>query len=177
MTIDNLQKEIAVNRNQGAYKELFYLLYKPLVNFAFSLLGNLQAAEDAASDCLLKIWTMEQSLLSVSNLKAYAFRLIKNQALNQLKRERLYSDYLQTPSLESNPDPEKQLISKESLDRIFETIADLPPKCRMVFELVKFNDFSYQEAAEILEISVNTVNRHMQIALSRVFEAFAALRK
>jgi len=164
-----IQYAIAEQRDEKAYRELFFHFHSDLLYFSQSLLLEKQAAEDAVADTFVSIWTMEKKLLSVNNIKTYLYRAVKNNALNSIAKRKLLHDFtLAGESPIYSYTPEHQLISKETIQSIEEAISALPAKTKTVFVLIRENGCSYKEAAEIMEISSNTVDRHMQIALSKI---------
>ena len=60
------------------------------------------------------------------------------------------------------------LISVEIVQRINKAINDLPPKCRLIFKLVKEDGLKYREAAEVMNISVLTVRNQLAIAIKKI---------
>jgi len=61
--------------------------------------------------------------------------------------------------------PESELLSKENMKAIYEKIKALPPKSQAVFKLSRFENMTYQEIADSLEISIKTVEMHISISL------------
>lgn len=164
--------KIAHFQDEVAFRELFNYFYSPLFSFSFSLTGNKELAEDIVSDLMLKIWTNPQKLLKVNNLKTYLYISVKNIALNAVERNKRNAAYLNTLSVEpiNTLNPEQELLSKELTAKIEQAIAQVPPKSRMVFVLIRDNECSYAEVADIMEISIKTVDRHLQIALGKIKE-------
>src|SRR4051812_40994879 len=80
-----LQEQIAFNRDERSYKRLFFYFYKPLFRFALSFLPA-EAAEEIVSDVLMKIWSMNEGLAGINNLKLYLYRAIRNGAINYLSK-------------------------------------------------------------------------------------------
>ena len=64
--------------------------------------------------------------------------------------------------------PDEKMISKEEIARINEAIQQLPPKCKDVFFLAKMDGLPYKEIADILNISVKTINNHIAFALEEI---------
>ena len=62
------------------------------------------------------------------------------------------------------------MITSEIFKRIRLTVDELPPRCKMVFKLVREDGLKYKEVAEILNVSVNTVDAQMVIAVKRIRE-------
>jgi RNA polymerase sigma-70 factor (family 1) len=167
-----LQIHVAHNRDERSYKQLFLLFYNPLYRFAFSICKANEAAEEIVSDVMVKVWTMQHSLADIQNLKVYLFKAIRNTAFNYLSREQKHTScelgdfYIE---LDSNLyQPEETALKKELIENVSAAIKQLPPKCQMVYKLVREDGFTYKEVAAILDISEKTVDRHLNIALHKL---------
>ena len=68
--------------------------------------------------------------------------------------------------------PAELLLSKEAVDKIMEAVNDLPPKCKLIFRLIKEDGLRYAEVASLLNISVKTVEAQMAIALKRIGNSY-----
>ena len=65
-------------------------------------------------------------------------------------------------------DPEQLMMTEEMMRQIKKAINDLPPRCRLIFKLVKEDGLKYKEVAELLQLSIKTVEAQMAIALRRL---------
>ena len=63
------------------------------------------------------------------------------------------------------------MITAEMLRRINNAINALPPRCKLVFKLVKEDGLPYKEVADILDISIKTIDNQLAIALRKISEA------
>jgi RNA polymerase sigma-70 factor (ECF subfamily) len=173
--INRLQKLIASERDESAYKTLFFHFYKPLFRFAYSFTKSKESAEEIVSDVMMKIWSMKAELAEINNLKVYLFRAIKNTSINYLSKTSNSTSWdIEHINAELYLDlytPEDFTICEELRKRIQTAIKELPPKCQMVYKLVREDGFSYKEVASILEISENTVDRHLNNALHKLINA------
>ena len=180
MDITLLQEQIAIFRNEGAYKQLFLHFYKGLVRFTDTYVRQNEVAEEIVSDAMLKVWTMKEGLLGVHNLKVYLFTAVKNAAINYLIKNRNYTtwdiDNIAPETFVSYLTPEQVTISRELKSDFAKAIRLLPPKCQMVYKLVREDSFTYKEVATIMEISENTVDRHLNIAMRRLADVFKSYR-
>jgi RNA polymerase sigma-70 factor (family 1) len=171
----DLQNRIALFDDQSAYKELFTELYPWLYRFAQSFVRSKQISEEVVSDVFIRIWEKRKELERIGNLKVYLYIATRNIALNYLEKLRR-SD---TNSLDSFApgmkslyfNPEQLLITAEMMIRIQKAIDDLPHKCKLTFKLVKEDGLKYREAAEILQVSVKTVENQLAIALQKIGHA------
>lgn len=164
---------MAYASDEQAYKKLFYQFYKPLCRFAYSLVKNTEDVEEIVSDVFLKIWLMKEKLGVVEELPTYLFKATRNSCLNFLQsathKKELVTDCLSDNIPElffENPDREPSEVQL----LLEKTVNNLPPKCQMIFRLIKENGMSHKQVMEVLEISQNTIETQMRIALKKVRE-------
>ncbi len=165
-----LQKRIAYARDEQAYKELFFHFYTPLHRLAYALLKDAETAEELVSDLMIKVWLMGPRLGTIENIKFYLYRSIRNATLTYISRSKLVT----IPITDDDEIPENVTSASDRVEytelqkKIEEAISSLPPKCRLVFRLIKDDSFSYREVSEILGVSMNTVKTHLRIAMNHV---------
>lgn len=170
--INFLLNEISTRNCEKSYKELFVRLHDRLFRFACSILQNNEDAEEVVSDFFIGIWQRRKSLPELEKPQLYFFVGVKNNSLNKLKankkRTQLQSqDWLiDLDSVFFNP--EELMMSEEFAKKIMVSINELPPRCKLIFKLVKLDGLSYAGTAQLLEISVKTVEAQMAIALRRL---------
>ena len=166
-----LQHDVAINRSQSAYKELFINFYQSLINFAVTLVLAEEVAEEIYSDTMLKIWLMEERLNDVEDLKQYLFKMVRNAALSHLKKSAkgTFTDLDSTDLIVfSARSPEDMMLTTEFQNQISAAVLSLPPQCQLVYRLIREDEFNYRQTAELLDFSVNTVERHMNSALKKI---------
>lgn len=167
-----LQQAISCFDDTQAYKELFLYFQPPLEQFAFSIVRSKEISEEIVSDVFIKIWEKRHLLDKVENLKFYLFTAVKNAAINKIHQQKktnvLNIDDAPIELKSLYLDPEQQLISAEMLKQLQDVIQQLPPRCKLIFKLVKEDELSYKEVAELLQISVKTVENQMTIALKKI---------
>ncbi|MDO6433528.1 RNA polymerase sigma-70 factor [Flavitalea sp. BT771] len=175
ITIKDLQVRIARFDDQQAYKELFTSLYSYLFQFAKSLVKAKEPAEEIISDVFIKVWEKRKDLEKIENLKLYLYVSTRNLSYNYLdKQKRSATNALDNVQAEFTSvyfDPEQLLITADMLSRIQKAIDQLPPKCKMIFRLAKEDGLKYREVAEILNISVKTVENQLAIAVQKIGSA------
>lgn len=167
------QQQIANNDDQHAYKLLFTELYPYLYPFARALVKSKELAEEVVSDVFIKVWEKRKELATVENLKLYLYVATRHIALNYLDAQKRKQtsplDHLQHSEwITVYLDPEKLLITADMLALVRKAIDQLPPQCKIIFKLVKEDGLKYREVAEILKISVKTVENQLAIALRKI---------
>ena len=170
--IQDLQKRIALYEDMKAYEELYQLMFDPLHKFSFSIVKSHEAAEEIVSDVFIKVWQIRSRLTEIDNLRVYLFTIAKNFSINYIhknyKNASLSIEALDIEPMIGVGNPEELCISAEIMTRIRQAILDLPPQCRLIFQLVKEDGLKYKEAAEILDISVLTVRNQLAIAVKKI---------
>ncbi len=170
--IKELQRRIALYDDEAAYRELFMIFYKPLLRFGHSFVRSHEVAEEIVSDVFIHIWERRQQLEEIDNLKVYLYVSTRNLSLKYLLKHRKQStitiDELSVEPESRQANPEELLLTAEMLSRIEQAIAGLPPRCKLIFNLIKNDGLRYKEIAEILNISVKTIDNQLAIALSKI---------
>ena len=167
-----LQQRIAIS-DETAFTELYLHFGKKLHQFASSLIRSKEIAEELVEDVFVKIWANRKTITEVDNLTVYLYVAVKNKALNTLsqKAKELIAapfDYLDLPIDEFAADPYDLMITAEMMTRMHRMIENLPPRCKMIFKLIREDGLKYKEVAEILNISVNTIDVQMAIAVKKL---------
>lgn len=157
---------------ETSYRRLFTILFGPLTRFSLCFLKSRQLAEETASDVMLVLWQRRVELTAVKNVRSYAFITARNLSLNTLKKDSSRK-FTSLDDLDVNVHlnirtPEQLLINDELRKRLEETINTLPEKGKLVFKLIKEDGFSYKEVAEILNISVKTVDAHLVASIKKL---------
>ncbi len=167
-----LQQRIGLYEDMKAYESLYTLLSPQLANFCFSFVKSRETAEEIVSDVFIKLWQIRNKLTEISNLKVYLYTIARNFCLNYITRH-FKNPVIHIEEMDFEPvlslgNPEDLCIGAEVLQTIKQCIRELPPQCRMVFQLVKEDGMSYKEAADVLNISVLTVRNQVFIATRKI---------
>jgi RNA polymerase sigma-70 factor (family 1) len=169
--LEELRVCITTSDDESAYKELFINLYPHLHAFAMQFMKSKQLSEEVVSDVFIKIWERRKSLMAIQNFKIYLFVATKNTALNYLNKNKsapLSLDDFPGEFNSSYADPEQLMITSDMMKLINQAILNLPPRCRTIFQLVKYDRMKYKEVAEILNISAKTVENQLAIAIRKI---------
>lgn len=170
--IKRLLAAIAFANDQAAYKELFMLLYGRLKQFAYSILKSHEEAEELVSDLFIRVWEKRDQLTTIESPLLYFYATAKNLAYNRIsKQKRQQQPPPEEWLVQLNSvyfDPEQLMMTEEMMRQIRQAINNLPPRCRVIFKLVKEDGLRYKEVAELLQLSVKTIEAQMAIALRRL---------
>lgn len=174
MTLRELQIRIA-NADESALKQLHDQVYTNLFHGAMTITRSRAAAEEIVNDVFIKVWLNRSQLANIDNMDAWLFTITRNLSLDYLRKvsgRHFYNiDEAELPPLMVAPSAEDSMISSELIKKINEEINNLPPKCRLIFKLVKVDELKYKEVAALLDISIKTVEAQMSIALKKLHMA------
>lgn len=158
----------ALRRGEAAaFDAVFRQWYEPLCRYACRLAdGDMDEAEDLVQQAFVKLWEYRARLDVSWSLKAYLYKTVHNACLNRLRARSVRSKYLdynaqQLNDMHTLPDD----TSPELLERFQRAMDALPPQCRHIFELSRFETLKYREIADQLGISIKTVETQMGKAL------------
>ncbi len=169
--IKNIQQRFN-NNDECALKELYDAYSDRLFHFAFAIVHSRETAEEIIEDVFIKVWEKRSHIAVIENLLYYLFTTTKNISCNYLRKynrkKNVSLEELSLPYYYINSSPEDLLVTRETLQRINKAINELPPKCRIIFKLVKEDGLKYKEVAALLNLSAKTVENQMGIALQKL---------
>ena len=173
--LNDLQTRIA-NNDETAFTQLYLHFGKKLIHFSISLVRSKEIAEELVEDVFVKLWANRDHITEIENLTVYLYVAVKNKSLNALsqKAKELVAasfDYLDTTVDEFAADPYDLMITAEMMGRMHQAIESLPPRCKMIFKLIREDGLRYKEVGDILNISVNTIDAQMAIAVKKICTA------
>ena len=172
--IQKLLDRISLEGDEKAFQQLFELYVDGLSRFSISILKNKELAEEAVSDVFFNVWVHRSKLSQIENFKAYLFASVRNTSLNYLEKEKrskaIQLEDLSVTILIDEICPESELISKELREAIGRAIDHLPERCKLIFSLAKIEQLKYKEIAQILDISVKTIDNQLAIAMKKIGE-------
>ncbi|RPD45890.1 RNA polymerase sigma-70 factor [Hymenobacter sediminis] len=163
--------------HEAAFDALFTRYYPGLLRYAKTLLPYpSDAAEDAAADVFCSLWTNRTELNVQGSLAAYLHTAVKHRCYDRLRQQRRLAPAPDEELLEQQPEaaylqPDQVLAYHELSELLLQLVDQLPPRSRLVFQLHRDSNLTYEEIATLLDISLNSVKTHMFRALRFLKEA------
>lgn len=164
-----------------AFKVIFNKYYSRLYYFILEFISFNDIAENIVQDTFLTLWNKRNELREDSNLNAYLFTVAKNNCLYKLRDQRYRQKLFVANSLDQNElemnievlyTLDTSAYTFEEIKLIIErTLEELPPQCKRVFILSRFDERKNKEIAEELDISVKVVEKHISKGLKRFKES------
>lgn len=172
--------ELVQEKDESAFSILYERYYIPLCKKAYQRIPFQTRVEEIVQDVFVNLWTKASLLDSGGNVKAYLYATLRNKVLHSLRTERNRKFYMKKLSelkekkVSEKPQPLQTLYATETQETINRIIEQLSPQCRTAFKLSRFEQLSYKEIAQRMQISASTVEKHISKAL-RIFKEHTAL--
>ncbi len=156
---------------QDNFDKIYIIYYSRMHRFAKEYVLSSEEAENIVQDVFVLLWEKREVLNIQISLLSYLFSLVKNKCLDYLRHKsiedksqqelsaKLYSLELLNQAFSSNEDIEEIVTS---------AVNKLPERCREIFIKSRVEGKKYREIAEELNISVNTVENQITIALKKL---------
>jgi|SRR6185437_7234414 len=153
--------ELSVGK-EDAFEKLYNHYVHELKGFVIKFVKSSTLAEDLTQEVFIKIWENRDQLAKVKSFRAYLTVIARNHVLNFLKSaprndlvlKEIVGSYIV-------PQAENEIISKEYKQWLQKVLDSMSPQMRSVFKLCREQNKSYDEVADLLQISRNTVKKHM----------------
>jgi RNA polymerase sigma-70 factor (ECF subfamily) len=166
-----------MDKKQEFFARLFKKRYRSVYNFFFKKLGSSQDAEDACQETFMRM-VRSNGTISLRSPDSYLFSVAGNLATDILRTRAIHSKYKEAADIEAQPSAaplsDANLDTQKQRKLIEQAISELPPRCREVFVLHQLKGLTYEETAERLNISPNTVKNHYAKGLLRLRKALAS---
>ncbi|MCD6346142.1 MAG: RNA polymerase sigma-70 factor [Bacteroidales bacterium] len=149
----------------AAFETLFNKHYAGLINYCKKLIDSEESSREIIQDVFLRLWEKRKLKTLDCSLKAYLFTAVHNRAMNHLRHNKIsrsygseiWTEWLQAPKLIQEPNP----FVREALEN---AISNLPERARDCFCYTQIDGLSHKETAELMGISVKTVENHINRA-------------
>ncbi len=157
--------EALQSSDEKVFEYLFKQWYEPLCRYAAYLLRDNEEAEETVQQVFVNVWE-RRSRVQVQSFKSYLYGAVHHAVMNRAQHQKVrekHRDYvLRSDANDKTTNMYEAIHLSEQIDR---AVAALPEQCRLVFQLSRYESFSYNEIAQHLNISVKTVENHMGKAL------------
>jgi RNA polymerase sigma-70 factor, ECF subfamily len=161
---------------EAAFGMIYASYYAAMRNIALKYLDDADEAKDAVQHCMISLWKLQGRYAQIGNIKAYLCRSVRNTCLNMLRDSAKNKGHLSGIDLElldiacAEPEPDESRYLQVARE-----IEKLPPQCRRVLEMNRFQGLSYKEIAAELDISQRTVDAHLAAAMKQLRKKLSAV--
>lgn len=157
-----------------SFEILFQQYYVRFHNFVRNLIKDTQAAEDIVQNVFMKVWINRAQLRSDQSIHNWIYVLTKHEVLNHIRDRKIYLqvEKLLIPDSSQFSAVEDMLQIRELDSRVREFVASMPEQRRRVFMMSRYRGLGNKEIAQMLGLSVRTVDRHINLALTSLRKEF-----
>lgn len=159
---------LSFDGSKPSFELLFKKLYAPLVRYALMHVRDEDEAEDVVQQLFVKLWQQRASH-QAQQIKSYLYRSVYHECVNRARHNQVKGHYMEQNLKQLNEAAtraDEASEEKELSKRISTALESLPEQCGKAFKLSRFHHLSYAEIAQVMGISVKTVENHMGKALS-----------
>lgn len=151
----------------GRFEELYKTHYKALRNAAENIVRDKDAAHDVVQEVFVKLWNRRDELGAILNERAYLMRSVVNTAITHLSHIKKKKD-IEHMHIEWQGSTDDDVMTRELQTKIDTALENLPPKCKAIFVLSRFENMKNKDIAATLGLSLKTVENQMGIALKKM---------
>lgn len=171
--------ELLKNRNQHAFKQLVEEYQQMVFSTCMGIVHSVNDADDLAQEVFIEAFNSIENFREDAKISTWLYRIAINKSLNFVrdnKRNRFLQSIgmLNVPDIPDEPNhfdlPYESLLEQQRSKMIQKAIDSLPKNQRTAFVLSKYDDLSYKEIADVMEISISSVE-------SLLFRARKSLQK
>ena len=168
------------NDDELSFRVLFDFYYERFFRIAHYYVKNNENAEEVVMDVFTKFWKSRKKLPEIINFNNYVYSSVKNQSLNYLNKNRIdtesLDDYTSSKMIEY-VEPENLFLGKELAKDLEKVVSSLPPRCQLIYRMIREDGIKYKEVAETLDISLKAVENQMLIAMKRIRSVLEVYQK
>ena len=160
-----------LHNREDVFRVIYDAYQRPVFSFAFYLTKSKDSAEDITQEAFVRLWEKRANVSEDTFLLAYLKKITQNLVMDIFRKagrdknlqEKIWHNMSAAEGYSPDPLLEKELaaVYLEALDR-------LPPQQRLVFTLRRDENLSYQQIAERLGLSRNTVRNHLTVAVHSI---------
>jgi len=148
-----------------AYNQLVGMHWQPIVNLGYRMCGDIDQAEDIAQETFIRAWQKIHTYRPQSSFRSWLYRIATNLAVDKFRRESGKYESLDGDSaLSTDKKPEVLFLDMELGEQVQRAVLALPPASRIVLVLREYEELSYHEISETLDIPVGTVMSRLNYA-------------
>ncbi len=154
--------------DQEAFRIIFERYYNKVYTYSLRILRDEMLAEEVVQETMLKVWRVGEKLVGIKNLDSYLKAIAKNKTIDILRRtEHQYRIELELAHnwKEQDHSTEEEILLNDTRKVLMQGVSLLPRQQRAVYELCHQEGLKYDEAAEKLNLSTETVKFYMKLAL------------
>ena len=148
------------------FRQVFDTCYDGLCRYAFTFLRNMDEAEDTVQFMFMKLWERKETLTIKASVASYLYGAVYHRCINQLEHKAIIRNHEQNKQREEAGEVQPDTVFPEELEATIRRAVDgLPPQCRTIFVMSRYEELPHAAIAARLGLSVHTVQNQICKAL------------
>lgn len=171
--IENIQKG-----DEESFECLFKKYYQPLTRFAWRYVSSKAIAEELVQELFTNLWEKRKDLDTTGSIRPYLYKSVRNLSINHLNHQEVKNRYdKQWTSQRENSEIKfhDEIREEQIRNAITTAIEELPPRSKITYKLHRYDGLTYAEIADVMEVSVKTVESQMTRTLKLLRERLSYL--
>lgn len=174
--------ELAIACQSGdrkAFQRLVRQYQEKVRGLVYSILSDPDTMDDLVQEIFIKVYTSINRFEHRSNLGTWIYRIAVNHCRDEIRRRRVRRFFsmekMELDPMEMSPTADKALLKKERIELVRWGLSKVSEKHRTIIVLRDFEDMSYEEIAEVLNLELGTVKSRLnraRLALKDVIAPF-----
>ncbi|GAB3718673.1 sigma-70 family RNA polymerase sigma factor [Spirosoma flavus] len=165
--------------DEQAFQQVYQLHIRHLLNYGLRLCGSVATVEDCLQDVFTELWHYRQRVVQPASVRFYLLKALRNRLKAQYRREQPFisgwdddRDEIGQSTFTIEPSAEQQLIAldidSERAEQIRLAMNALSPRQREIIYLRYFNDLSYEQICELMNINYQTARSQIYSSLKQL---------
>lgn len=153
------------NSNEGVFELVFNFYYSGLVVYADQIIKNTTISEDIVQSVFMKLWESRETI-DIRSFRSYFIQCVKNRCIDHLRSQQVKNKFDNRVPESDHLVMDEDLWTKTELSELIEqSVESLPPRCREIFRMSRYENLKIAEIADQLKISKRTVETQISKAL------------
>lgn len=168
---DTLLVKLLSQRNEQAFQKIFEKYRDDIYTYAKALLHSEEAAQEVVQEVFMRIWLKAEELDPDLNFKSFLFTMCRNlcfDSLRKLANSRKLSQELLHTSDTYHDSVQETMLSEDYQQLRQQAIDKLPPKRKLIFQMSRDREMTYEEISKELGITISTVKSQMTKAIEHM---------
>ncbi|MGF7231682.1 RNA polymerase sigma factor [Arachidicoccus sp.] len=159
------------NSNPNTFNEIYNAFHPRLYNYILHRTKSTYFAEEVVQLTFIKLWNSRSHLSDEIDLQIQIFRIAKTTLIDYIRKTQQQNSRIlsaKSEGFETLQHMHRNVFYKETISKLENLIASLPPVRRKVFEMSRYKQMSHKEISEKLNITPKTVENHINLALKYI---------
>lgn len=163
--------ELLKQSDQKAFNTLFRLYSAKVYHFSYGYLKSTEESEEIVQDTFTKIWEKRATIDAAYSFSGFVFTVAHHLILNRIRKirnENHYKAILAKNNIHIRNETEEKILHDELEKAQQQALVELPPRRKIIYQMIREEGMTYKQVAELLNISTKTVESQMTEAIKHL---------